>query len=149
MRYRYRHILSEGVHPGTYVTSIEAVDVDEQSNLRFYLTGDGADKFSLDKSLGHLKTALPLDREEQSKYQLVAHVQDRDKPRWECSSEVEILVSDLNDNRPQFEKEVYSATLPEDVQVGTLVTKLHATDKDIGECCRKHQQRLVIRVIFI
>ncbi|KAK6637236.1 hypothetical protein RUM44_007650 [Polyplax serrata] len=132
LRYRYRHILSEGVHPGTYVTSIEAVDVDEQSNLRFYLTGDGADKFSLDKSLGHLKTALPLDREEQSKYQLVAHVQDRDKPRWECSSEVEILVSDLNDNRPQFEKEVYSATLPEDVQVGTLVTKLHATDKDIG-----------------
>lgn len=135
LKYRYRHILSEGVHPGSYVTSIEAVDVDEQStsSLLFYLTGDGADKFSLDKSLGHLKTAFPLDREQQSKYHLIAHVQDRDKPKWECSSEVEILVSDLNDNAPQFEKEMYSATLPEDVQVGTLVTKLHATDKDIGE----------------
>lgn len=27
---------------------------------------------------------------------------------------------------------MYSSTLPEDVQIGTLVTKLHATDKDIG-----------------
>ncbi|KAK1119808.1 hypothetical protein K0M31_012886 [Melipona bicolor] len=28
--------------------------------------------------------------------------------------------------------QTYSATLPEDVEVGTLVTKVHATDRDIG-----------------
>nr|CAD7395413.1 unnamed protein product [Timema poppensis] len=134
LKYRYRQVLSEGVHPGSYVLTILAADVDEEpnTNLRFYLTGDGSDHFTLDKTAGHLKTALSLDREEQSKYQLVAHVEDRDKSVWECSSQVEIIVSDLNDNAPQFTMDTYSATLAEDVDVGTLVTKVHATDRDIG-----------------
>jgi hypothetical protein len=75
----------------------------------------------------------PLDREQRSKFQLTAHVQDRDKPGWECSSQLELLVSDLNDNAPLFSLHSYSATLPEDVQVGSLVTKVHATDRDIGK----------------
>lgn len=83
---------------------------------------------------GHLKTSRPLDREEQAKYSLTAHVQDQDRPGWECSSQLELLVSDLNDNPPRFSMDVYSSTLPEDTEVGTLVTKVHATDKDIGEC---------------
>lgn len=64
---------------------------------------------------------------------LTAHVQDQDRPGWECSSQLELLVSDLNDNPPKFSMDVYSSTLPEDTEVGTLVTKVHATDKDIGE----------------
>ncbi|GLH14886.1 Fat-like cadherin-related tumor suppressor homolog [Gryllus bimaculatus] len=133
-KYRYREVLSEGVHPGSYVLTVLANDIDEEpnANLRYYLTGEGADRFSLDKSGGHLKTIRPLDREEQSKYQLTAHVQDRDKTGWECSSQIEILISDLNDNPPEFSMHSYSATLPEDVEVGTLVTKVHATDRDIG-----------------
>ncbi|XP_068085238.1 fat-like cadherin-related tumor suppressor homolog [Anabrus simplex] len=134
LKYRYREVLSEGVHPGSYVLTVLANDVDEEpnANLRFYLTGDGADRFNLDKAEGHLKTARLLDREEQAKYQLTAHVQDRDRPGWECSSQLEILVSDLNDNPPEFSMQTYSTTLPEDVEIGTLVTKVHATDRDIG-----------------
>lgn len=134
MKYRYREILSEGVHPGTFVLSVLAVDIDEEpnANLRYYLDGPGASSFTLDKAEGHLKTAKPLDREKQAKYQLTAHVQDRDKPAWKCSSQIEIVVSDLNDNAPQFSMDSYSATLSEDVEVGTLVTKIHATDDDIG-----------------
>ncbi|XP_053978063.1 fat-like cadherin-related tumor suppressor homolog isoform X1 [Hylaeus volcanicus] len=134
LRYRYREILSEGSHPGTYVLTVLATDYDDEPNakLRFYLTGDNNDKFSLDKETGVLKTIGQLDRETQAKYSLTAHVQDRDKPSWECSSQLEILVSDLNDNAPKFTMQTYSATLPEDVEVGTLVTKVHATDDDIG-----------------
>nr|XP_034195560.1 fat-like cadherin-related tumor suppressor homolog isoform X8 [Osmia lignaria] len=134
LRYRYREILSEGSHPGTYVLTVLATDYDDEPNakLRFYLTGDNNDKFSLDKETGVLKTVGQLDRETQAKYSLTAHVQDRDKPSWECSSQLEILISDLNDNPPKFTMQTYSATLPEDVEVGTLVTKVHATDDDIG-----------------
>ncbi|XP_066592660.1 fat-like cadherin-related tumor suppressor homolog isoform X2 [Prorops nasuta] len=134
LKYRYREILSEGSHPGTYVLTVFATDYDDEPNakLRFYLTGDNNDKFSLDKETGVLKTIGQLDREAQSKYSLTAHVQDRDKPLWECSSQLEILVSDLNDNPPKFTLPVYTATLPEDAELGTLVTKVHATDDDIG-----------------
>ncbi|XP_024879658.1 fat-like cadherin-related tumor suppressor homolog isoform X4 [Temnothorax curvispinosus] len=134
LRYRYREILSEGSHPGAYVLTVLATDYDDEPNakLRFYLTGDNNDKFSLDKETGVLKTVGQLDRETQAKYSLTAHVQDRDKPTWECSSQLEILVSDLNDNAPKFTMSTYSSTLPEDVEIGTLVTKVHATDNDIG-----------------
>lgn len=134
LRYRYREILSEGSHPGSYVMTVFATDYDDGPNakLRFYLTGENSDKFSLDKDTGVLKTIGQLDRETQAKYLLTAHVQDRDKTSWECSSQIEILISDLNDNAPRFSMPSYSAMLPEDVEVGTLVTKVHATDDDIG-----------------
>lgn len=54
LRYRYRQILSEGTLPGSYILTVQAADIDEEpnANLRFYLTGEGADKFFLDKSGG-------------------------------------------------------------------------------------------------
>lgn len=134
LKYRYKETLSEGVHVGTFVVAIQATDADEAENskLRFFLTGNGDDDFSLDENSGHLKTARQLDRERQSRYMLVAHVQDHDRSGWECSSQVEIVLSDLNDNAPVFLMETYSVSLPEDAEVGTLVAKMHATDADIG-----------------
>jgi protocadherin Fat 1/2/3 len=81
---------------------------------------------------GHLKTNRLLDREEQSRFTLTAHVQEQDKPGFECSSQVEIVVSDLNDNAPVFSTALYTSNLPEDTEPGTLVAKVHATDKDVG-----------------
>uniref|UniRef100_A0A182K8T4 Uncharacterized protein n=1 Tax=Anopheles christyi TaxID=43041 RepID=A0A182K8T4_9DIPT len=134
LKYRYREQLSEGARPGTHVLQVLANDMDEPANsrLRFYLTGNGAEDFNLDKDTGHLKTARKLDRETQSRYSLMAHVQDRDHPGWECSSQIELTLTDLNDNPPEFSMNPYSVTLPEDAEVGTLVTKIHATDADIG-----------------
>ncbi|XP_034945358.1 fat-like cadherin-related tumor suppressor homolog isoform X2 [Chelonus insularis] len=138
LRYRYREVLSEGSHPGTTILTVLATDYDNDANakLRFYLTddmnGNNNDKFSLDQNTGVLKIMGQLDRETQSKYSLTAHVQDIDKAYWECSSQLEIIVSDINDNAPRFTMMTYNTALPEDVKVGTLVTKVHATDNDIG-----------------
>lgn len=134
LKYRYRQVLSEGILPGSFVLTVLAADIDDEENskLKFVLTGDGSENFSLDKDAGHLKTVTHLDRERQAKYTLTAHVQDRDHPSWECASQIELIVSDLNDNAPVFSLPYYSVALPEDVEVGTLVTKVHATDADIG-----------------
>lgn len=120
--------------PGSFVLNILATDVDDQENskLRYILTGEGSEHFSLDKDTGYLKTVTHLDREAKSKYELIAHVQDREHPSWECSSIIELIISDLNDNAPIFTLPYYSVALPEDVEIGTLVTKIHATDADIG-----------------
>lgn len=83
--------------------------------------------------LGFLKTAKPLDRETIPRYVLSAHVQDVDHPDWECISEIEIILSDINDNPPNFTDTSYSVTVPEDTEVKMLVFKVHASDKDIGE----------------
>ncbi|KAJ8918141.1 hypothetical protein NQ315_011598 [Exocentrus adspersus] len=134
LKYRYRQVLSEGILPGSYVLSVLATDIDgpEHSQLRYILTGEGSENFSLDKETGLLKTVTYLDREKQSKYLLTAHVHDKEKSIWECSSQIELFISDLNDNAPLFSLPYYSVALPEDVEIGTLVTKIHATDADIG-----------------
>lgn len=50
-----------------------------------------------------------------------------------CSSHIEITVLDENDNAPQWTQELLSATLKEDMPVGTVVTKVEAQDPDVGE----------------
>ncbi|XP_050293822.1 fat-like cadherin-related tumor suppressor homolog isoform X3 [Anthonomus grandis grandis] len=134
LKYRYRQVLSEGILPGSFVLSVLATDIDgpDHSKLKYVLSGDGSESFLLDKDTGDLKTVLPLDRENQSKYLLTAHVHDVEQTRWECSSKIELIISDLNDNAPMFTLPYYSVALPEDVEIGTLVTKIHATDADIG-----------------
>lgn len=79
-----------------------------------------------------LKTNGQLDRETNSRYLLTAHVQDRDRPSWECSSQIDIAVMDLNDNAPKFSEPNYASVIPEDAEVGTLVGKVHAQDDDTG-----------------
>ncbi|XP_019772654.2 fat-like cadherin-related tumor suppressor homolog isoform X8 [Dendroctonus ponderosae] len=134
LKYRYRQVLSEGILPGSFVLSVLASDADgpEHSKLKYVLSGDGSESFFLDKNTGDLKTIMYLDRENQSKYMLTAHVHDKEHSTWECSSQIELVISDLNDNPPLFSLPYYSVALPEDVEVGTLVTKIHATDADIG-----------------
>ncbi|KAL1490534.1 hypothetical protein ABEB36_013210 [Hypothenemus hampei] len=134
LKYRYRQVLSEGILPGSFVLTILANDIDgpEHSKLKYVLSGDGSESFLLDQNSGDLKTIMHLDRETQSKYLLTAHVHDKEHIEWECSSQIELVVSDLNDNAPVFSLPYYSVALPEDVEIGTLVTKIHATDADIG-----------------
>ncbi|XP_076316217.1 fat-like cadherin-related tumor suppressor homolog isoform X4 [Tachypleus tridentatus] len=131
---KYTELVSESIEPKTYILTVEATDKDEKRNARlhYYLTGEGADDFHISPVGGFLRTEKPLDRERQPRYHLVAHVQDKDKPEWECTSVVEILLSDVNDNPPEFTSSVYTVTVPEDSKVGTLITKVHATDKDLG-----------------
>lgn len=134
LKYRYRETLSESVEINHRVLTIEYSDADEPANtrLRFYLTGNGAEDFHLDEHSGVLRTARQLDRESQSKYKLKAFVQDRDHFGWECSSLVEITLTDVNDVSPIFTMEAYNVFIPEDADVDSLVTKVLATDNDKG-----------------
>ncbi|XP_016955474.1 fat-like cadherin-related tumor suppressor homolog isoform X1 [Drosophila biarmipes] len=129
---RYHISTNESISIGTTLVEIEAVDFDLQSKLRFYLSGKGADDFTIGKESGILKVVNALDRETTPKYKLVAHVQDGKDFTQECFSEVIITVNDINDNIPVFSMAQYRVSVPEDAQLNTLITKVHAMDKDFG-----------------
>lgn len=97
---------------------------------------------------GQLKTARPIDREKRSRYVLEAHVQDKGRSEWECTSTVEVLLSDVNDNAPEFAQELYNINIPEDAEVGTLITKVHASDRDIGKSYILYSNHSFIRKFF-
>jgi protocadherin Fat 1/2/3 len=55
-------MLSEGVPIGNFILKIEARDADLNPKLRYYLTGYGAEHFSLDIDTGnfHTKTSTRI-----------------------------------------------------------------------------------------
>ncbi|XP_073842383.1 FAT atypical cadherin kugelei isoform X2 [Musca autumnalis] len=131
---KYEITIPESVQMGASIVKINAVDFDdaENSRIRFYVTGNNSEDFYVDKDQGDLRVAKPIDRETLSKYSLQVHVQDGKELLQECVCEVIVTVSDVNDNRPTFSMDQYILSIPEDAQLGTILTKMHAIDKDFG-----------------
>ncbi|XP_034086593.1 protocadherin alpha-8-like [Gymnodraco acuticeps] len=71
-----------------------------------------------------------LDRETAGKHKLRLTAVDGGKPAKSGAIEITVDVLDVNDNSPVFTKELYSATLKENVSVDTVVIQLNATDLD-------------------
>ncbi|XP_055080999.1 protocadherin alpha-2-like [Periophthalmus magnuspinnatus] len=74
----------------------------------------------------------PLDREQSKAHHLLLTAVDGGKPRRSGTLNVTVIVLDSNDNRPVFTQEVYEISLPENVEIGTVVIALTATDADDG-----------------
>ncbi|XP_053319430.1 protocadherin gamma-B7-like isoform X29 [Spea bombifrons] len=74
----------------------------------------------------------PLDRENQSMYQLTLTAFDGGKPPKSGIASINIIVQDANDNFPVFSQDLYQVILNENVPTGFLVLHLNATDEDKG-----------------
>lgn len=96
-----------------------------------YSLMDSADGFfSIDEHTGVISLERPLDREVQSTYQLKAMANDMGIPRHTMVCPVVVSVLDINDNPPVFEHREYTATVSEDVTVGTQLLRVQAASRD-------------------
>uniref|UniRef100_A0A8C0CCI9 Cadherin domain-containing protein n=1 Tax=Balaenoptera musculus TaxID=9771 RepID=A0A8C0CCI9_BALMU len=73
-----------------------------------------------------------LDREEQNFHHLVLTAVDGGDPPRSGTTQIQIQVTDANDNAPVFSQDVYRVSLQEGVPPGFLVLQLTATDQDEG-----------------
>ncbi|ESO01992.1 hypothetical protein HELRODRAFT_94350 [Helobdella robusta] len=73
-----------------------------------------------------------LDRESKDKYQLTLIAEDGGTPVKSGSLNIEIIVSDVNDNIPVFEKKAYYIQIEENIHVNTIIGKVKAHDGDSG-----------------
>lgn len=130
----YKREISEGVNLGTHVVSVLAWDADEgtAARTRYTLIGDGSEDFSIDQQSGHVTTATLLDRENKDYYSLVVTVEDWEYAEWTCEVQLQVSISDTNDNAPEFSETSHKATIAEDAPVNTVLIKMHATDPDLG-----------------
>lgn len=96
-----------------------------------YSLADSIDGFfSIDEHTGVISLERPLDRELQLTYELKARASDQGSPRLSSLCQVVISVLDINDNPPVFEHREYTATVSEDVTVGTQVLRVQAASRD-------------------
>ncbi|MBN3271647.1 PCDH7 protein, partial [Polyodon spathula] len=73
-----------------------------------------------------------LDREQSDSYELTLRVRDGGEPSRSSQAILRVLISDVNDNSPRFDKSIYEADLAENSSPGTPILQLKATDADVG-----------------
>ncbi|XP_035377186.1 protocadherin alpha-3-like isoform X5 [Electrophorus electricus] len=85
-----------------------------------------------DDKLPFLVLQKPLDRERKEKHNLVLTAIDGGNPQRSGTLNITVIVLDVNDNRPVFSQDVYTAMLKENTPIGTLVLTIVANDYDDG-----------------
>jgi len=126
--------VQENLPVGSVVTRLQAVDPDNNPDVRYYLLpGVDSHKFALNTTTGDLSLTETLDYE--TRKSLVVHVAafDAQLPNTSNNSvcQLDIDVLDLNDNRPLF-----NATSPtevnidENLPVNATALQLQAYDSD-------------------
>ncbi|XP_062044931.1 protocadherin gamma-B2 isoform X1 [Lepus europaeus] len=131
--------IGESTKPGTAFPLDPALDSDAGPNsLQRYHLNDNehfelAEKQAPDgRKYPELVLKRSLDREERDGHRLVLTAVDGGDPPQSGTTQIQVQVTDANDNPPVFSQDVYRVTLREDVPPGFSVLRVTATDLDEG-----------------
>ncbi|NXC53077.1 PCD23 protein, partial [Aleadryas rufinucha] len=132
----YETAVHENQDPGEFVIKVEAVDRDAGLNslLQYeILPGAGYEKFKMNSDSGELVTAASLDRETQDVFSIKgSSCHDLGSPSRSSTAQLHITVLDENDHSPLFAKTQYQISVTEDVEEGSAILDLSASDEDDG-----------------
>ncbi|KAI5642703.1 cadherin domain-containing protein [Phthorimaea operculella] len=133
----YLAYVMENVIPpnGGYIITIHAYDADSppfNNQVRYFIKEGDADLFKINASSGQISLLRTLDREAQDEYTLALVAMDTGSPPLTGSGTVKIIVQDINDNSPEFERQSYKTNVKENLPSGTVILHPKATDKDVG-----------------
>ncbi|XP_054573944.1 protocadherin gamma-B1 isoform X11 [Eptesicus fuscus] len=131
--------ICESAVPGVKFPLDSAQDADVGSNSLKVYTIKPNDHFSLatkespdGSKYPELLLEKPLDREQQSSHHLILTAMDGGDPPRSGTTQIQILVTDANDNAPVFSQDTYRVRLQENMPRGTSVLRVKATDQDEG-----------------
>nr|XP_021482006.1 protocadherin beta-18-like [Meriones unguiculatus] len=131
--------ISEGATPGTSFQMDNAQDLDIgmngiqnytiSPNPYFYIKLKDSGK---GRKYPELVLNRSLDREKEPSFSLILTATDGGSLPRSGTALIEIVVMDVNDNAPEFERTLYEVQVPETSFVDSLVIKVSATDLDSG-----------------
>ncbi|XP_060667097.1 LOW QUALITY PROTEIN: cadherin-related tumor suppressor [Drosophila nasuta] len=147
--------IPENAPPDTFVGKLTAVDRDigRNAELSFSVLASSQD-FAIDKHNGFIRTLRPFDREALvrnargvdtaddeerninsggSNYLLLeAMVSDNGVPPLHDKVKIKVIVTDVNDNAPEFLRAPYQVTISEEAPEGTHIMHVFTQDADEG-----------------
>lgn len=85
----------------------------------------------MDESQGVIRTRKPLDRETIPVYHLTVLATDKGTPSRQSSAKVEVILEDVLDSRPKFDKPRYEVRVNENVAPGTSILQVKAKPQDL------------------
>ncbi|XP_017271790.1 protocadherin-16 [Kryptolebias marmoratus] len=133
----YRQVIPEVVFPGSFVLQVTARDKDQGPNgdISYSILQDQSayySWFSIDSITGIITTLSQLDYEKNPSPSITVVATDGGKPPLSSTAVVNILLQDINDNEPVFERHFYNVSIKENTASGTCILEVTATDADGG-----------------
>ena len=127
----YRAEVPEDQDVGSKVIEVRAEDLDKEASITTYqiLKGNTGKAFSIEEQTGFIRVAKPLDYETIKKYNLVIGAWDG---QFGNETNVEITILNVNDMRPKFDQDKYSAEEVEESLPTYPIFQVKAIDPDIG-----------------
>ena len=102
--------------------------------LTYSLVGGGSSDFSIDASTGIVSIKKGLDRETSDRAEVLVKVSDSRSPPKSATCMLQLNITDINDNAPEFTKSQEELTLTSNtLQAGQDVYTVTATDADADE----------------
>ncbi|XP_043558978.1 protocadherin gamma-A10-like isoform X11 [Chiloscyllium plagiosum] len=125
--------------PDTVVALISSTDKDSGENGHVQCQISNSLPFKLDSSLRgyyRLVTRETLDREYLSNYNVTIVCRDGGSPPLTVNKTIQLEISDVNDNPPQFGQPLYTARVMENSAIGESIFSVTAFDPDLNENAR-------------
>ncbi|XP_061899824.1 protocadherin alpha-8-like [Entelurus aequoreus] len=130
--------ITENTEVSTKFPLHAALDADVGKNTVNSYKLSQNEHFSLDVHKG--ESATPelvlqklLDREKQPMIKLTLTATDGGTPAKSGTMTIVVNVLDINDNAPVFSQQLYKASVYENIDIGTSIITLNATDLDAGQ----------------
>ncbi|XP_068570885.1 protocadherin gamma-A11-like isoform X24 [Cebidichthys violaceus] len=122
-----KFMLEKAIDPDIGLNGLQRYTLKPSDNfvLKLHTQSDGSKKVEM-------ILQKPLDREKQQHISLLLTAEDGGEPQMTGTMQIHVTVLDANDNAPVFSKSVYKASITENSVIGTLVTKVSASDADKG-----------------
>ncbi|XP_069025546.1 protocadherin Fat 2 [Embiotoca jacksoni] len=131
----YEAELAENAEAGTRVIRLAAIDPDDgpYGSVDYTIINKLADeKFSIHAD-GQIVTTQPLDRENPTQRVIAIKVMAKDGGGKVAFCTVKIILTDENDNVPQFKASEYQVSIQSTVNKGAPVIQIMAYDADDGK----------------
>ena len=114
----------------------EDQDTRLKSQLQYRISaGNDLQFFNIDRDTGQIFLVKHVDREalDNDKFVLEVVAWQTDNELKSARAAVEILILDINDNKPEFDVEKYNMTVIENLPAGFRIMQFTAKDKDLPE----------------
>uniref|UniRef100_A0A674CIV0 Protocadherin-related 15a n=1 Tax=Salmo trutta TaxID=8032 RepID=A0A674CIV0_SALTR len=126
-----RNLTVQEEEANTFVGQVTVTDPDAGANgLVRYRIVNHPGVFTINEN-GSIFTAVPLDRELRSRYDLIVEASDAAVDPRRTTFTLSVLVIDIDDNSPEFSQKTYVVNVPENSPVDTVVLRFSAVDADL------------------
>uniref|UniRef100_H3AQ83 FAT atypical cadherin 4 n=1 Tax=Latimeria chalumnae TaxID=7897 RepID=H3AQ83_LATCH len=131
---KYFTPVTKNVKTGTKILKVTAVDDKDfgpNSEVEYFISrGNSSDRFEVDRGSGWISVASPLMFDVSKTFMMEVVARDKGNPPLSSQASVHIIITEENYHTPDFSQSHISATIPENLNIGTIIRTISARDRD-------------------